>query len=69
MNKLIESLEKVTNNTFIRIDGYLVEKGIEPETKKEALKWGDFWYKDEVAVRKAVKRVCEYIGMSIVKKQ
>jgi hypothetical protein len=67
MNKITESLEKVTNSTFINIDGYLVEKGIDPETGKEALKWGCHYYKDETAVKKAVEEACRYLSISIVK--
>ena len=66
MEDLNQSLEKVTNNTFIKIDGYLVEKAINPETGKEALKWGNHFYKDEDAVKAAVKEACRLLSISIV---
>ncbi len=62
-----QSFEKIMNNSFIRIDGYLVEKGVDPETGKPGLRWGKSWYKDEESVKKAVDETCKLLTISIVR--
>lgn len=63
---LSKAFAKIIDSTYVRIDGFLVERGIDPSTGGEILKWEGHCYKNVDEVRSALNGVYNLISLSIV---
>jgi len=61
-----KSFEKLVDDTFINVDGILVQRAVHPYTGLEGYLWDDHWCASTEEVRAAKEYAANAIKMSIV---
>ena len=65
-NNIGKSFEKLVEDTYQKIDGFLVKKGFCEDTGKPGFIWGDEFFESIEAVQNAMKGIYAQISLRIV---